>query len=160
MPTLPLDFTGMWVCLVTRGNLNLPLNRDFSEAFKVILAGPPHPSTPIWAELLDGDDGAMKVEAPLGCWALGALCAVGDAVKKKKKKKGCATHTAGMSCMQSIESVSSGRQRREEVGEEGSSLEEPGCTGGSLLKVGSARLKKMKLKTHFPSSSSKNTLLH
>lgn len=45
----------------------------------------------------------------LCCCALGALCAVGDAVKKKKK--GCATHTAGMSCMQSIESVSSGRQR-------------------------------------------------
>lgn len=95
------------------------------------------------------------MEAPLGCWALGALCAVGDAVKKKKKK-GCATHTAGMSCMQSIESVSSGRQRR--WGEEGPSLEEPGCTGGLLLEVGSARLKKMKHKTHFPSS--KNTLLH
>lgn len=34
--------------------------------------------------------------------------------------------------------------------------------GGLLLEVGSARLKKMKHKTHFPSSSSssKNTLLH
>lgn len=30
------------------------------------------------------------------------------AVKKKKKKKKHATHTAGMSCMQSIESVSRG----------------------------------------------------
>lgn len=29
--------------------------------------------------------------------------------KTERKKKGCATHTAGMSCMQSIESVSSGR---------------------------------------------------
>lgn len=38
---------------------------------------------------------------------VGALCAVGDAVK------GRATHTAGMSCMQSIESVSRGRQRGE-----------------------------------------------
>lgn len=100
-----------------------------------------------WAELLLGDDGAVKVEAPLGCWALGALCAVGDAVKKKK---GCATHTAGMSCMQSIESVSSGRQRREEVGEEGSSLEEPGCTGGSLLEVGSAPTEKDEAQNSLP----------
>lgn len=89
------------------------------------------------------------MEAPLGCWALGALCAVGDAVKKKKKK-GCATHTAGMSCMQSIESVSSGRQRREEVGEEGSSLEEPGCTGGSLLEVGSAPTEKDEAQNSLP----------
>lgn len=48
-------------------------------------------------------------------------------------KKGCATHTAGMSCMQSIESVSSGRQRRGEVG---SSLEEPGCNGGLATRGG------------------------
>lgn len=51
---------------------------------------------------------------------------------KKRKRKGCATHTAGMSCMQSIESVSSGRQRGEEREEE----EEEGG-GPSVLEVGS-----------------------
>lgn len=65
----------------------------------------------------------------LCCFALGVLCAVGDAVK------GCATHTAGMSCMQSIESVSSGRQggrRRRRRG--GGSLEETGSSRWGLLR--------------------------
>lgn len=46
--------------------------------------------------------------------------------------KGCATHTAGMSCMQSIESVS--RKRREGGGEVGKALlgREP------VLEVGSS----------------------
>lgn len=63
-----------------------------------------------------------------GSCALGALCTVGDACKKR-----CATHTAGMSCMQSIESVSRGRQGGREGGGR-HSLEE---AGGSELKVGS-----------------------
>lgn len=64
----------------------------------------------------------------LCCFALGVLCAVGDAVK------GCATHTAGMSCMQSIESVSSGRQR----GEVEAEVERRGLSGRDReLEVGS-----------------------
>lgn len=152
------------VHLLTHGGVNSPLNVCFSEVFYRLFGGspltpPPPPPPPhrvragTWAELR-GDDGAMKVEAPLGCRALGAPCAVGDAVKKKKEA--CATHTAGMSCMQSIESVSSGG--------EGGLFRRARVHGGSVLEVGSARLKKMKHKTHFPSSSSspssKNTLLH
>lgn len=57
------------------------------------------------------------------CW--------GDAVK------GCATHTAGMSCMQSIESVSRGRHRGEE-GWRGALFGRYRVHRGSLLEVGSA----------------------
>lgn len=82
----------------------------------------------------------------LCCCALGALCAVGDAVKKKRK--GCATHTAGMSCMQSIESVSSGRQRGEEEEEKRSPLwKRQGARGGVYYDY--YFMKKMKHKTHF-----------
>lgn len=56
--------------------------------------------------------------------------------KKKKKKKGCATHTAGMSCMQSIESVSSGRQRMEEVGGGGELFRRARVHGGLATRGG------------------------
>lgn len=75
--------------------------------------------------------------------------------KKKKKKRLCHPHSWNV--MHAVHRVCF-KWEAEEVGEEGRSLEEPGCTGGLLLEVGSARLKKMKHKTHFPSS--KNTLLH
>lgn len=48
----------------------------------------------------------QSFKSPTSCWR--------RRFKKKKERKeeeeGCATHTAGMSCMQSIESVSSGRR--------------------------------------------------
>ncbi|CAB1447857.1 unnamed protein product [Pleuronectes platessa] len=62
----------------------------------------------------------------------GALCTVGDAVK------GCATHTAGMSCRQSIESVSRGRQRGEEWWGRGTLFGRDRVHRGSELEVGSA----------------------
>lgn len=75
--------------------------------------------------------------SPVCCWR-----------RCKKKRKGCATHTAGMSCMQSIESVSSGRQRGEEEEEKRSPLwKRQGARGGVYYDY--YFMKKMKHKTHF-----------
>lgn len=82
----------------------------------------------------------------LWCCALGALCAVGDAAQAST------THTAGMSCMQSIESVSRRRQLGEEKrwGSEGSPVWwRQGAWGGVFFLFYHYFMKK-KLNARFP----------
>lgn len=80
----------------------------------------------------------------LCCCASGCLCTVGEAVKSS------ATHTAGMSCMQSIESVSRGRQKGEVRWE---ALFKRGW-GARFSRWGLLLLKRQGRKRNFPPSKS------